>query len=52
MKTKLYCGKLYSVKNLKLNEGDIIRPKEVRNNTNPGTNKRYLFICLTYEKEQ
>ena len=39
-------------KNLKLNEGDIIRPKEVRNNTNLGTNKRYLFICLTYEKEQ
>lgn len=49
----LYCGESCILfKNLKLNEGDIIRPKEVRNNTNLGTNKRYLFICLTYEKEQ
>lgn len=49
----LYCGESCILfKNLKLKEGDIIRPKEVRSNTNPETNKRYLFICLTYEKEQ
>lgn len=49
----LYCGKGCIInKNLKLNEGDVIRPKEVRDNTNPGTNKRYPFICLTYDKER
>lgn len=48
----LFCGESCIInKNLRLNEGDVIRPKEVRNNTNLETNKRYSFICLTYEKE-
>lgn len=49
----LYCGESCILfKKLKLNEGDIIRPKEVRNNTDSETNKRYLYICLTFDKEQ
>lgn len=48
----LYCGEnCVLLKNLRPNVGDVIELKIVRENTNKETNKRYSFICLTYEKK-
>ncbi len=48
----LFCGEsCILLKRLKLKEGDIIELKEVRPNTDKATNKKYAYICLTYEKK-